>query len=99
MNGPGRVLILAGLVLLAAGVLVSFAPAPALIIRISALTNLFSETSTQKITSNLLKFPTWLGRLPGDFAFKRGAFSFYFPLASCLLLSAVLLFILWLFRK
>jgi len=71
MNGPGRALILAGLILLAAGVLISFAP----------------------------KLPTWLGRLPGDIAFKRGNFSFYFPLATCLLLSAVLSFILWLLRK
>ncbi|MBW4055183.1 MAG: DUF2905 domain-containing protein [Proteobacteria bacterium] len=45
------------------------------------------------------KLPTWFGRLPGDFTFKRGNFSFYFPLATCLLLSAVLSFIMWLFRK
>lgn len=45
------------------------------------------------------KIPTWLGRLPGDIAFKRGNFSFYFPLATCLLLSVILSFILWLLRK
>ncbi|MDD2580572.1 MAG: DUF2905 domain-containing protein [Desulfuromonadaceae bacterium] len=45
------------------------------------------------------KLPTWLGRLPGDFAFKRDNFSFYFPLATCLLISAILSFVLWLFRK
>ncbi len=45
------------------------------------------------------KLPAWFGRLPGDFTFKRGNFGFYFPLATCLLLSAVLSFIMWLFRK
>ena len=45
------------------------------------------------------KLLTWLGRLPGDIAFKRGNFSFYFPLATCLLLSAILSFIIWLFKK
>jgi len=45
------------------------------------------------------KLPTWLGRLPGDISIRRGNFSFYFPLATCLLLSAILSFILWLFRK
>lgn len=45
------------------------------------------------------KLPTWLGKLPGDFAFKRGNFSFYFPLATCLLISAILSFVLWLFKK
>jgi len=45
------------------------------------------------------KLPTWLGRLPGDITLKRGTFSFYFPLATCLLLSAILSFIMWLIRK
>ncbi|MDD2539585.1 MAG: DUF2905 domain-containing protein [Desulfuromonadaceae bacterium] len=45
------------------------------------------------------KLPVWFGRLPGDFTFKRGNFSFYFPLATCLLLSAILSFVMWLFRK
>jgi hypothetical protein len=71
MNGFGRALISVGLILLAAGLMISFAP----------------------------KLPSWLGRLPGDISIKRGNFGFYFPLATCLLLSAVLSFILWLFRK
>ena len=29
----------------------------------------------------------WLGQLPGDIYFHRGSFTFYFPLATCLLLS------------
>jgi len=45
------------------------------------------------------KLPTWLGRLPGDITVKRDNFSFYFPLATCLLFSAILSFILWLLRK
>ena len=30
----------------------------------------------------------WLGRLPGDIRIERENFRFYFPLATCLLLSA-----------
>jgi uncharacterized protein YybS (DUF2232 family) len=41
----------------------------------------------------------WLGRLPGDFHYTRGNFNFYFPLATCLLLSLVLSLILWLFKR
>jgi uncharacterized protein YybS (DUF2232 family) len=41
----------------------------------------------------------WLGRLPGDIHFTRGNFSFYFPVVTCILLSIVLTFLLWLFRK
>ena len=71
MNGLGRPLITLGLILVAAGLLISFAP----------------------------KLPTWLGRLPGDINIKRANFSFHFPLMTCLLISAVLSFILWLFRR
>jgi hypothetical protein len=31
-----------------------------------------------------------LGRLPGDFTFRRGGFTFYVPLASCILVSVLL---------
>ncbi len=41
----------------------------------------------------------WLGHLPGDIYIKRGNFSFYFPIVTCLLLSLLVTFILWLFRK
>jgi membrane protein implicated in regulation of membrane protease activity len=41
----------------------------------------------------------WLGRLPGDIHYSKGGFSFHFPLVTCLLLSAVLTFLMWLFRK
>ena len=70
MNGLGKPLIILGLLLVAAGLIISFAP----------------------------RIP-WLGRLPGDICIKKENFSFYFPLATCILLSAVLSFILWLFRR
>lgn len=41
----------------------------------------------------------WLGRLPGDIHYTKGDFSFHFPLVTCLLISAVLTLLLWLFRK
>ena len=41
----------------------------------------------------------WLGKLPGDISIKKGNFSFYFPLGTCLLFSLLLSFILWLFRR
>ncbi len=41
----------------------------------------------------------WLGRLPGDINYSKGDFSFHFPLMTCLILSAILTLLLWLFRK
>jgi len=41
----------------------------------------------------------WVGRLPGDIHYNRGNFTLYFPLATCILLSVLLSFILWLFRR
>lgn len=41
----------------------------------------------------------WLGRLPGDLHYSKGDFSFHFPAVTCLLASAVLTWLLWLFRK
>jgi hypothetical protein len=43
----------------------------------------------------------WLGRLPGDIHFTnaKGNFSFHFPILTCLLLSAILTLVVWLFRK
>ena len=40
-----------------------------------------------------------IGRLPGDISIKNDNFSFYFPLTTCILISALLSFLLWLFRK
>jgi hypothetical protein len=40
------------------------------------------------------------GRLPGDIMIKRGNFTFYFPLATCVLLSIILSLIMaWLRRR
>jgi Protein of unknown function (DUF2905) len=40
-----------------------------------------------------------LGRLPGDIRVQGNGFKFYFPLATCLLVSAVGSFILWILSK
>ncbi|MCD6199544.1 MAG: DUF2905 domain-containing protein [Deltaproteobacteria bacterium] len=40
-----------------------------------------------------------LGKLPGDFMVRRGNFTFYFPLATSILLSIVLTLIFFIFRK
>lgn len=36
------------------------------------------------------------GRLPGDIVLRRGNFTFYFPLVTCLLLSLALTLVFWL---
>ena len=41
----------------------------------------------------------WIGRLPGDLHYTRDNFSFHFPIVTCLLLSLLLTFLLWLFRR
>jgi hypothetical protein len=41
----------------------------------------------------------WLGKLPGDITYRGERFTFYFPLATCILLSVVLTLILYIFRK
>jgi hypothetical protein len=40
-----------------------------------------------------------LGRLPGDIVYRRGNFTFYFPLVTSLLLSLLLTAILAIFRR
>lgn len=70
MNPIARLLILAGLVLLAVGILFLLAD----------------------------KVP-WLGKLPGDIVVKREKYSFYFPIATCLLISVILSLVMWFLRK
>ena len=41
----------------------------------------------------------WLGKLPGDIFVKKENFSFYFPLGSCILISLVVSFVMWLLRR
>lgn len=40
-----------------------------------------------------------LGKMPGDIVVRRGNFTFYFPLATSILISLVVSFLLWLFRR
>ena len=68
--GLGRVLIIAGIALLAAGLVITLAG----------------------------RF-TPLGRLPGDITWRRGNFTFYFPVVTSILLSLVLTLAMWLFNR
>lgn len=45
------------------------------------------------------KLPIRFGRLPGDIVIRGKNSVFYFPLATCLLISVVLSFVLWLFGR
>ena len=40
-----------------------------------------------------------LGRLPGDYTMRRGAFTFYFPLASSILVSVLLTVVMYWLRR
>ena len=63
----GRLLIVLGLVIAAAGALISFG------------------------------IP--LGRLPGDVMIRRGSFTFYFPIVTCIVVSLVLTLLFSLLRR
>ena len=67
----GRTLIALGLVLVMAGLLVSFGG----------------------------RLPLRLGHLPGDIQIHGKNYSFYFPLATCILLSALFSLVLWILRR
>ncbi|MEO8603201.1 MAG: DUF2905 domain-containing protein [bacterium] len=41
----------------------------------------------------------WLGRLPGDILVERGPVTFYFPLATSLIVSLALTLLWWLLRR
>jgi hypothetical protein len=41
----------------------------------------------------------WIGKLPGDIIIKKEKFSFYFPIATCIIISIVLTLLFALFRK
>jgi hypothetical protein len=67
----GRTLIITGLVLVAAGVVVTLVG----------------------------RSPVPFGRLPGDIRIQGKNSSFYFPLTTCLIVSAVASLVLWLLRR
>jgi DUF2905 family protein len=41
----------------------------------------------------------WIGRLPGDVYIQRGHWTFYFPLATSILVSVVLTLVFWLIGR
>ena len=45
------------------------------------------------------RLPIRLGRLPGDIVIRGKNSVFYFPVVTCLLVSVVLSFLLWLFGR
>ena len=51
------------------------------------------------VAGNLSGKVSWLGRLPGDIYIRRESWTFYFPLATSLLISLVLTFVFWLFGR
>ena len=40
-----------------------------------------------------------IGRLPGDVIYRRGNFTFYFPIVTSILLSLILTLAFWLFGR
>ena len=67
----GRIVIAAGLVLVAIGILMTFGD----------------------------RLPIKLGHLPGDIVLRGKSGTFYFPIVTCLVVSAVLSFVMWLIRR
>ncbi len=65
MGDIGKILIIAGLVLLIAGIIFILYP----------------------------RLP--LGKLPGDIIIKKGSFTFYFPLATSIIISIILTIIIY----
>lgn len=45
------------------------------------------------------KFNLPVGRLPGDFVYRGKNTVFYFPLATCIIISIILSLILWLLNR
>jgi hypothetical protein len=45
------------------------------------------------------RLPFRMGRLPGDIYIHGKHSSFYFPLATCILLSVIFSLVMWLFRR
>jgi len=49
----------------------------------------------------LWRFPgfPFPGRLPGDIVWRKGNFTFYFPLVTCVILSFALTLLVWLLSR
>ena len=45
------------------------------------------------------RLPLRIGKLPGDIYVRGRHTTFYFPIVTCLLVSLVLSFLFWLFRR
>ena len=45
------------------------------------------------------RLPFNLGKLPGDISYKKGNFSFYFPITTSILISIVLSILFYIFGK
>jgi hypothetical protein len=71
MQQLGRLLLLAGAILLVLGALFYFGP----------------------------KLPFRIGRLPGDIVHRGQHGTFYFPLASCIVISVVASLVVWLINN
>ncbi len=71
MEQLGRLLIIAGILIVAAGIVMTFGPG----------------------------LPFRLGRLPLDFHYQRGNFSFYLPLGTSLLISILMTLIFSVFSR
>ncbi len=41
----------------------------------------------------------FIGKLPGDIVIERRNFNFYFPIATCIIISIILSLIFWLLGK
>ncbi len=41
----------------------------------------------------------WLGHLPGDIYIKRDNFTFYFPLATSIILSIIISLLFWILKR
>jgi hypothetical protein len=47
----------------------------------------------------LVNFGVPIGRLPGDFTYRRGNFSFYFPLTTSIIASILLTLLMMFLRR
>ena len=45
------------------------------------------------------RLPFRIGRLPGDIVIHRHHSTFYFPIVTCIVLSLVLTFVMWLINR